>query len=401
VSADKPVRTPGVRRPVKSTDRRGRAGAAKAHGAQSAAPLRERAKRDERSAVAREFGGRNPEVSAKPAAAPVPSKVTLVEVGAGGDGQRLDAWLVKRFKDIPKSKLYRIVRKGEVRVNKGRAKPETRLSATDVVRLPPLTQTNDDQPKRVPDRLQRVVESALVFEDDDVLVIAKPSGLAVHGGSGLDFGVIEALRASRPRETLELAHRLDRDTSGLLLVARHRRALIDLHALLRDGLIEKRYLALVKGPWNLGEKRIDAPLLTEARVSGLRKVRVGEQGKEAQSNFRPVDFFGSLATLMEVKIETGRTHQIRVHAAFVGHPLAGDDRYGDHDFNEQIKQLGVERLFLHAQSLSFEWPNGKTFDVSQPLPEDLNQALGRLAQYRKQASAQKAERAFRGGRRSR
>jgi len=319
----------------------------------------------------------------------LPMKVTQVEVGPGGDGQRLDAWLVKRFKDIPKSKLYRIIRKGEVRVNKGRAKPETRLQAADVVRLPPLTQTQDDQPKRVPDRLQQVVESALVYEDDDVLVIAKPSGLAVHGGSGLDFGVIEALRASRPRETLELAHRLDRDTSGLLLVARHRRALIDLHALLREGLIEKRYLALVKGPWNLGDKYIDAPLLTDARVSGLRKVRVGEAGKEAQSHFRPVDFFGSLATLMEVKIDTGRTHQIRVHAAFVGHPIAGDDRYGDHAFNDQIKAYGVERLFLHAQSLSFEWPNGKTFDVSQPLPLDLNQALERLAMHRRQVAAEK------------
>lgn len=317
--------------------------------------------------------------------------VTQVTVGPDGEGQRLDQWLARRFKDIPKSKLYRIIRTGEVRINKGRARPETRLNEADIIRLPPLQLVPEGEAviKRVPDRLQQLVEAACIYQDDDVLVIAKPSGLAVHGGSGLDFGVIEALRASRPRETLELAHRLDRDTSGLLLVARNRKALVALHALLREGKVEKRYLALVKGAWNLGEKRIDAPLETEARVAGIRKVRVGVHGKEAISTFKPVDFFGSYATLMEVTIDTGRTHQIRVHSAYTGHPVAGDERYGDVEFNEWLKSIGLERLFLHAQSLSFEWPNGKSFAASQPLPDDLKQALDMLGQLRAKRRAER------------
>jgi 23S rRNA pseudouridine955/2504/2580 synthase len=341
-------------------------------------------------------------VAASPRLTLNPVGVTQVSVGPDGDGQRLDQWLVKRFKDIPKSKLYRIIRTGEVRINKGRARPETRLKLADQLRLPPLRLVPEGEPisKRVPDRLQALVSSAVVYEDEDVLVIAKPSGLAVHGGSGLDFGVIEALRAARPRETLELAHRLDRDTSGLLLIARNRKALVALHALLREGRVEKRYLALVKGPWNLGDKLIDAPLETEARVQGIRKVRVGTHGKAAQSHFKPVDFFGAFATLMEVTIDTGRTHQIRVHAAHVGHPVALDERYGDADFNEWLKSKGLTRLFLHAQSLSFEWPNGKSFAASQPLPTELKHALDTLAQLRSQRRAERGPHRLARGRKS-
>jgi 23S rRNA pseudouridine955/2504/2580 synthase len=188
----------------------------------------------------------------------------------------------------------------------------------------------------------------------------------------MSFGVIEALRASRPRETLELVHRLDRDTSGCLAVARDRSTLTSLHALIRTGGMHKTYLALVSGSWQLGTKRIDAPLATDNRQHGERHVRVAPAGKESVSVFKPVQFFGSLATLMEVDIPTGRTHQIRVHASFAGHPLLGDDKYGDRARNADLKSLGLKRIFLHAQTLAFEWPgSGVPFHVSAPLPEEL------------------------------
>jgi len=208
------------------------------------------------------------------------------------------------------------------------------------------------------------------------LVIDKPAGVAVHGGSGMSFGVIEALRASRPRETLELVHRLDRDTSGCLMIARDRSTLTALHALIRNGGMHKTYLALVAGSWQLGTKRIDAPLATDNRQHGERHVRVAAAGKDSVSVFKPVQFFGSLATLMEVDIPTGRTHQIRVHASFAGHPLLGDDKYGDRDRNADLKSHGLKRTFLHAQSVAFEWPgSGVPFHVSAPLPKELAAVL--------------------------
>jgi 23S rRNA pseudouridine955/2504/2580 synthase len=252
------------------------------------------------------------------------------------------------------------------------------------VRLPPIRTAEEQGPRRVPDSLTAAVEASVVQEDHDLLVLAKPAGLAVHGGSGLSFGVIEALRASRPTETLELVHRLDRDTSGLLLVARNRLALRTLHALLREGRVEKRYLALVKGPWNLGTKTIDVPLATRARAGGERVVRVHATGKAAASTFTPVDFFGPTETLLDVNLGTGRTHQIRVHAAHAGHPVAGDDKYGDREFNAEMATLGLKRLFLHAQSLSFEWPGSrKGFAMNQPLPPDLGQVLEALGAARR------------------
>ena len=313
-----------------------------------------------------------------------PMRASHVAVGADDEGQRLDNWLLRALKGVPRSRVYRLLRKGEVRVNGRRAKPERRLATGDDVRLPPVWAAEEGAPRRVPSSLIDAIEAAVVHADPELLVIAKPAGLAVHGGSGLSFGVIEALRSSRPDETLELVHRLDRDTSGLLLVARSRSALRTLHGLLREGLVEKRYLALVKGSWNLGKKTIDAPLATRARQGGERVVKVAAGGKESSSTFAPVDFFGARATLLEVDLGTGRTHQIRVHAAHAGHPVAGDDKYGDREFNTAMQALGLRRLFLHAQSLSFEWPvSRKTFAVSQPLPAELAAVLEALSATRR------------------
>jgi 23S rRNA pseudouridine955/2504/2580 synthase len=239
----------------------------------------------------------------------------------------------------------------------------------------------------VPASLRESIESCVLHEDDNLLVIGKPAGLAVHGGSGLSYGVIEALRASRPDETLELAHRLDRDTSGLLLVARNRQSLRILHELLREGQVEKRYLTLLKGSWDLGTKTIDAPLLTHTRVGGERTVRVAPNGKESRTTFAPVDFFGARATLLDVTLGTGRTHQIRVHAAHTGHPVSGDDKYGDREHNAAMGELGLSRLFLHAQTLSFEWPGShKTYAFSQPMPPELAQVVENLATTRRKRS---------------
>ena len=236
------------------------------------------------------------------------------------------------------------------------------------------------EPGRPSSSLQELIEKSVIFQDKHLLVINKPPGVAVHGGSGMSFGVIEALRASRPRETLELVHRLDRDTSGCLCVARDRATLVALHALIRDSGMHKTYLGLVSGSWQLGTKRIDAPLATDGRSHGERHVRVAAAGKNSVSVFKPVQFFASAATLMEVDIPTGRTHQIRVHAAFAGHPLLGDDKYGDRDRNAEFKRLGLKRIFLHAQSVAFDWPgSGVPFHASAPLPDDLAAVLDAIA----------------------
>ena len=316
--------------------------------------------------------------AAPPAAGP---KASHVKVAADDDGQRLDNWLLRAIKGIPRSRVYRLLRKGEVRVNGKRAKPEQRVAAGDDIRLPPVRPVEEGAPvvRRASSGMIDAIEKAVIYADDNLLVIAKPSGMAVHGGSGLSHGVIEALRASRPDETLELAHRLDRDTSGLLLVARNRTALRILHGLLREGQVDKRYLVLVKGSWDLGKKTINAPLDTQARQAGERVVRVQASGKESTTRFTPVDFFGARATLLEADLGTGRTHQIRVHAAHAGHPVSGDDKYGDREHNAEMQALGLHRLFLHAQSLSFEWPGSrKNYFFSQPLPEDLAAVIDQL-----------------------
>jgi 23S rRNA pseudouridine955/2504/2580 synthase len=298
-----------------------------------------------------------------------------VEVSEERAGQRLDNFLIRLLGDVPRSRVYRLVRRGEVRVNGRRAKPEQRLQWRDSVRVPPLRREDTSKPGRPSARLLETIAAAIIYEDERVLVLDKPAGVAVHGGSGLSFGIIEALRTLRPRETLELVHRLDRDTSGCLLIARKASSLRTLHALLREGRVQKGYLALVKGHWNLGHKRITAALRTDLRVHGERTVRVHPSGKAAVSEFRPIQFFGKRATLLEVALHTGRTHQIRVHAAHAGHPVAGDEKYGDPEFNRSLRELGVRRLFLHAHRVGFEWPGGGDFSASAPLPADLHTVL--------------------------
>jgi 23S rRNA pseudouridine955/2504/2580 synthase len=325
----------------------------------------------------------------KPAPSPPPPpqprpQVQQIEVGERGEGQRLDNFLGRILSDVPRSHLFRVIRKGEVRVNGKRAKADTRLQASDIVRVPPVRVGAAAPPRKAPTGLVKDVIDAIIHEDPRILVINKPAGVAVHGGSGVSFGVIEALRAARPDETLELAHRLDRETSGILIVARKPAALRTLHALLRDGQVEKRYLALLKGKWELGRKRIDAPLRTDIRVSGERTVKVHETGKEAASVFKPVQFFGRKASLVEVELETGRTHQIRVHAAHAGYPLAGDEKYGDAEFNEAMKAHGLNRMFLHAHQVSFTWPEtGVEFSMNAALPDELRSVIDTLTIHKK------------------
>jgi 23S rRNA pseudouridine955/2504/2580 synthase len=307
------------------------------------------------------------------------TQVQHLEVTAEEAGQRLDNFVLKRLGDVPRSRVYRVIRKGEVRVNGRRAGPEMRLKAQDRIRLPPVRVLPAPEPGTPDADLLARVHSAVILEDARLLVLDKPSGVAVHGGSGVSSGVIEALRAQRPHESLELVHRLDRDTSGCLLVARDTATLRTLHALLREDGFEKRYLALLKGKWDLGEKRIDVPLRTDTRVGGERTVRADASGKPSVSRFRPVQFFGRVATLVEVTLDTGRTHQIRVHAAHAGHPVAGDAKYGDREFNRELRALGLTRMFLHASSLSFSWPQGGEFSVNTPLPGELAAVLEKLA----------------------
>ncbi len=320
------------------------------------------------------------------------SPVVLRTITAEEEGQRIDNFLMRHFKAVPRSRVYRLLRKGEVRVNRKRVDAEYRIAAGDEVRLPPVRIDESDEPGRgrPSTSLQELIERAVIFQDKHVLVIDKPAGVAVHGGSGMSYGVIEALRASRPRETLELVHRLDRDTSGCLVVARDRATLVSLHALIRNSGMHKTYLGLVSGSWQLGTKRIDAPLATDNRQHGERHVRVAQAGKDSVSVFKPVQFFGSLATLMEVDIPTGRTHQIRVHAAFAGHPLLGDDKYGDRERNAELKRHGLKRTFLHAQSVAFEWPgSGVPFHVSAPLPVELTAVLDAITPVKRRTADRK------------
>jgi len=304
--------------------------------------------------------------------------VRRVAVQADGDGQRLDKVLGRLLAGVPRSRIFRLIRRGEVRVNGRRARPEQRLASGDELRLPPVRPADPAAPRRVPAALIARVEAAVIHEDQRLLVLDKPSGLAVHGGSGLAFGVIEALRASRPEETLELAHRLDRDTSGCLLIARRASALRALHALLREGAMQKTYLALLAGRWKLGAKRVDAPLRTDLRSGGERTVRVAAEGKHALTAFRLVEHYGTRASLLEASLLTGRTHQIRVHAAYCGHPVAGDEKYGDPLANAAFAELGLTRMFLHAHSCSFTWPDGTEQSFNAPLPDELRAVLERL-----------------------
>lgn len=303
--------------------------------------------------------------------------VQFVTISADEAGQRIDNFLHTHLKGVPKSMVYRILRKGEVRVNKKRVKPEYKLLDGDVIRIPPVRQAERDEPP-VSASLGKVAALAecIIYEDDYLLVLNKPSGTAVHGGSGLSFGVIEGLRALRPEARfLELVHRLDRDTSGVLLVAKKRSALRSLHEQLRLKGMQKDYLALVRGQWQSHCKVVQAPLLKNILQSGERIVRVNSDGKPSETRFKIEERFEH-ATLVRASPVTGRTHQIRVHAQYAGHPIAFDDRYGDREFDQQLADTGLKRLFLHAQALRFEHPNtGETLRVEAPLDSGLRRCL--------------------------
>jgi 23S rRNA pseudouridine955/2504/2580 synthase len=305
------------------------------------------------------------------------SDVRHLEIAPEYHGQRIDNFLLRTLKGVPKSKIYRILRTGEVRVNRGRIKPESRLQTGDQVRIPPLRTAVEKAQPQPPPALLDQLQSAIVLETRDVLVINKPAGLAVHTGSGLSFGLIETLRVLRPGEKfLELIHRLDRATSGCLLIARTPDMLKKLHAALQTGAIDKRYLALLQGQWDHGTIEVSAPLRKNTLRGGERMVSVSEHGKTARSRFQPITITHE-ASLVEVRIATGRTHQIRVHAAYVGHPVAGDEKYGDSAFNRRLAKYGLKRLFLHAHSLSVDI-DGREIAVSVPLDDELRKVMENL-----------------------
>ena len=307
--------------------------------------------------------------------------VSYVEAQEGDDGQRLDNFLLRTLGAVPRSLVYRILRTGEVRVNGRRAKPAYRLAAGDRVRLPPLKskeKPDEGAPKTPSKSLREFVTAAVIHEDRDLIVVNKPAGVAVHGGSGVSFGVIEALRAVHPQlKELELVHRLDRETSGCLLVAKRRAVLRDLHAQLRERTMKKRYLALVAGRWPFGAKTIDLPLKTNLKQGGERVVRVHSEGQDALTTFKPIQQFGKLATLLDIDLGTGRTHQIRVHAAHAGYPVAGDEKYGDREKDAKLKAYGLSRMFLHAASLTFR-RGDEPFTVTAPLPPELQTVVDEL-----------------------
>lgn len=306
--------------------------------------------------------------------------VRLVTVDADSAGRRLDNFLQTELKGMPRARIYRLIRKGEVRVNKGRSKPTSRLVEGDIVRIPPVLRIESPEagPNAVP-AAHNVdwIKERIVHEDEHLLVLDKPSGLAVHGGSGINLGAIELLRAARSDcRYLELVHRLDRDTSGCLLVAKKRSALRNLHEQLREGRVAKNYLALLAGVWQGDERQVDFPLVVEHRKNGERHVRTGASGKPACTRFYPQEIFAE-QVLCQVELLTGRTHQIRVHAASIGYPVVGDTRYGLRDEESQV----ASRLFLHAHKIGVAHPKNDqpvVFDV--PLPEALTAVLARLRQ---------------------
>jgi len=307
-----------------------------------------------------------------------PVKVRWVTVDEGSDGQRIDNFLLRELKGVPRTHIYRLLRKGEVRVNKGRAKANRKLILGDVVRIPPVRLPTREEAGKPSHSLMQLIDKSIIYEDDLLLIISKPSGLAVHGGSGISFGVIEVLRALRPEaKFLELAHRLDRDTSGCLLVAKKRSALRILQDLQREGKVNKRYLALLEGRWRRGKEDVRVPLKKNILQSGERRVKVDPEGKDSRTIFRVRQAY-SQATLVEAELKTGRTHQIRVHAAWLKSPILGDTKYGDETANKWARSQGLKRLFLHAVYLHFPWPGRTDYEIEAPLPEDLVALLEKL-----------------------
>jgi len=312
------------------------------------------------------------------------AKVRLIEVDQDNSGQRIDNFLLAQLKGVPRSMIYRLLRTGQVRVNKGRKKPHYKLTAGDIVRIPPVTMINRE-PSQASYSDKEKLSGSILFEDKSLIILNKPAGMAVHGGSGISYGVIEAFRQLRPESRfLELVHRLDRETSGCLVLAKKRSALVQLHEMLRrehGKSMDKTYLALLRGIWQGKKKKINAPLEVNSRQSGERFVTVSANGKQASSIFVPEKNFPQAnAALVSIKLLTGRTHQARVHAQSIDQPIAGDDRYGDRGFNRRMKLDGLKRLFLHASRLRFKHPvDGTTIDIQAPLPEPLAKLLENLS----------------------
>jgi 23S rRNA pseudouridine955/2504/2580 synthase len=306
-----------------------------------------------------------------------PQGVRQVAIGPERDGQRIDNALMTMLKGVPKSMIYRILRTGQVRINGKRAKPDTRLADGDMVRIPPVRVAERPQARAPAAGLMASVADAIIFEDKHFLVIDKPSGVASHGGSGVSHGAIELLRAARPQEHLELVHRLDRDTSGVLVFARTRAGLTGLQAAIREGTVTKQYLCLMLGHPSKAKFDVNAPLMKSVLQGGERMVRVAGNGKPSLTFFREMEQYPS-ARLMQATLGTGRTHQIRVHAAHVGHPLAGDPKYGDREMNKRFKDMGLNRMFLHAALLSFDL-DGRAYSFSTPLPDELKDFLDVLS----------------------
>lgn len=306
--------------------------------------------------------------------------VQFIEITSAQAGQRIDNFLLSLEKGVPKSRIYRALRKGEVRVNKGRIKQTYKIQAGDVIRVPPLRVAERNTPTQVSDTFKQQLLESIIFEDDAMLVMNKPAGIAVHAGSQIQQGLIEALRIIRPElEFIELVHRLDRDTSGCLMLAKSRDSLLNLQQQMLSDEMDKRYLTLLKGELSNSEQLVEQPLLKNTVSSGERMVKVDAQGKQAKTLFIRQQAF-EIAQLTEVKLFTGRTHQIRVHAAWTGHPVAGDDKYGDRAFNKQMKNYGLNRLFLHAWKLGIHHPlTGTPLQLEAPLPERLQHVIDNLA----------------------
>jgi 23S rRNA pseudouridine955/2504/2580 synthase len=297
------------------------------------------------------------------------SKVSVkqVHIGPETSGQRVDNFLLRECKGVPKSHIYRILRSGEVRVNSGRVDATYRLQEGDRVRIPPLRLGTKTAAPKPP-----AIDLPLLYEDEGLIAANKPAGLAVHGGSGISYGVIEQLRVARPQaKFLELVHRLDRDTSGLLLLAKKRAVLTAMHELMRAGQVDKRYLVLVQGRWPAGKQHVKLKLQRYVTGAGERRVSVDDEGREAHTVFELVRACGA-CSLLQAQLKTGRTHQIRVHLAHLGFPIVGDDKYGDFELNKRLAKRGLKRMFLHAWKLAFVHPaSGEPLRLEAPLPPDL------------------------------
>lgn len=307
------------------------------------------------------------------------TKVRFHIVTTDEAGQRIDNFLLKTLKPAPKSLIYRILRKGEVRINKKRAKPDYKIQIGENIRIPPIKLPEKNSQASIPKHVLERIEQAILKEDNNIIAINKPSGLPVHGGSGSAYGLIEAFRQLRPHiPYVELVHRLDKETSGLILLAKNRQTLNALHALFRreDGEITKNYIALVSGKWQGGKKHVALELQREANKR--QKIQVQKGGKHSESIFSPINIFSN-ASLMKVQILTGRMHQIRTQLAHLGYPIIGDDRYGDFQQNRLFKQYGIKRLFLHAESMQFRLEfSSQNYNLQAALPDDLKQAIKQL-----------------------